>query len=141
MSTRLKICCIVSLVATAATTLYALMLCACAGLSDDDMKQLIDTAMSTYQGATDANIIKESTAMLFRMINNAWFYVIFNVVEVAGLILMLRRNVQGRNIYIASQVGIIYSHYIVFGMSSILGVDVLWIMTYVLAARELEDQD
>lgn len=129
--------CIISLIAVVFTTLYDLMLMVYLSMSDAEIKQFISESPMASRFNSDM------LYMLLYIIHNSWIHLLFNVVEAVGLIMLLRRKWVGLHVYIASQIGLMWVTFVVFGMSGLLFYigGIIWIVVYVkVVGRAKEDE-
>lgn len=132
----LLVLCIISFVAVFFTSLYDLMLIPVSAISDGELMNMIN------QSPMSAQFTSDMLGMLRKLTGNAWLHLLFNVVEVVGLIMLLCKRWVGLHVYIASQIGLMYVTFVVFGMGGILIylTAILWIVLYICAVRSAKNE-
>lgn len=109
---------IVSFVGVILTSIYDLMLAALQSVPDDTLNQAIEQSKTQLEPLNIGDESKVDFNVMFRMIDNSLYHLMFNIIEFAGLILLYRRYDIGVHFYIASQIGIAYISYITFQEAS-----------------------
>lgn len=104
----LLIACITSLIAVAATSFFDLCLMMMNSVPDDVLKQAMEESrqMMESTGLGDPNEVGMS--MMYSMIENAHFHLLFNIIESIGVIMLLVKRPIGIHFYIGSQIGFAY---------------------------------
>ena len=119
LPTTLLVLAIMSLVAIGMTSLYDLMLMAVSNVPEEQFEAAMAQSQSNFEmygldkDAVDMNSI-------YKMIANGKYHLLFNIVELIGVVLLLKRNRSGVHFYIASQIGIGFIAYMTMGAGALL---------------------
>lgn len=123
MYTPLLIVCVLSLIGAAFGIFYGFGLIGVSAMSRAD----IEGALSAAGFADDGQIVEQ---MLLLSDLGPWF-VVFNIIEIVGVVLVLRKLWAGFHVYTVSQIGLAGLMVIAVGFSGAL-VSILWNAAWVL---------
>lgn len=131
-NTGLLILGITSLIAVGTTALYDIMLFMLNSVSDEVLGQAIQQSRDNIVQMGFNNTDEVDFNIMYRMIDNALFHLLFNIVEAVGIILLFTKYKVGIHFYIASQIGFAYLAYATFGQSSIMQIllCIVWTWLY-----------
>lgn len=137
LPTFLIVLSILSIIASVIAILYDISLMT---LSDDKLNEAIKIAKETFAQMQGIEMQQEQINLFYKMVDNALYHFIFNVIEIIGLIILLTKRTIGFHIYAASQIGIAWLAYMAFGAGgfSIIFVSLMCILIYWNATRILE---
>lgn len=82
----------------------------------------------------------EQIDMVLNIVGYGVYHMIFNVVELVGVVLLLMRKFVGFHFYAASQIGYCAVSYMAFGIAgsmSLIFINLMWVVLYFLLSRYL----
>ncbi|MCQ2229616.1 MAG: hypothetical protein MJZ13_07720 [Bacteroidales bacterium] len=138
-NTRLTILCIISLVAIGMTSLYDLMLMAMKAMPEETLKEALEMSKQNMEQMQVGSAEEANIGMIYKMIDNSPFHLLFNVIELVGVILLMTRKKIGIHFYIASQIGLSYVAYITHPEMALMLILMcsLWSLMYWKEAKDL----
>ena len=113
------------------TSLFDLYLMLLEGVGKETFRQ-------AYSSMSNVNF-EEVYSFAVAMINNSWIHLLFNIVELVGVVMLFIRRWVGLHFYIASQIGFSYVAFVTFGFGGTLEfifMSLLWIIIYIIAVRK-----
>ena len=132
-SVLLIVLCVLSLVSVFFTSLFDLYLMLLEGVGKETFRQ-------AYSSISMPNVnFEEVYSFAVAMINNSWIHLLFNIVELVGVVMLFIRRWVGLHFYIASQIGFSYVAFVTFGFGGALEfifMSLLWIIIYIIAVRK-----
>jgi len=137
---RLTILCIMSLIAIVLTGLYDFMLMAMKSVPEDVMKEALEISKQQIEQLNVGNAEEANLGIMYKMIDNSPFHFLFNIIELVGVILLLKKNKTGLHFYIASQIGFSYVAYVAQPEMALLLIMLcaLWSLMYWRDVKEME---
>lgn len=123
--------CVLSIVAVVATSVFDLMLIVVNQYSPSQMREMT--------AAMGQEVETEQLDIVFSMAGYAVYHLIFNLVELAGVILLLTRRGVGFHVYAASQIGLCWVAAVGFEstLMQTIFLSFIWIVAYYLATRRM----
>ena len=123
--------CVLSVVAVVATSVFDLMLIIVNQYSPSQMREMT--------AAMGQEVETEQLDIVFSMAGYAVYHLIFNLVELAGVILLLTRRGVGFHVYAASQIGLCWVAAVGFEsmLMQTIFLSFIWIVAYYLATRRM----
>ncbi len=131
-NTSLLILCILSIIAVAVAGVMDAAFLVVAQMPVEDIKNILDAQNQAFSS--------EQLEMCINVYQSAGYHLIFNALELVGLILLLTERFIGFHFYAASQVGLCYVAYSAFGLdsaSTMIFFNLMWIVIYFWASRGL----
>lgn len=138
--TFLMTLCIISLVAIGITSLSDLMFMITKAMPEEQIKEAMEMSKQLMEQSQPGSSEAADINLMYRAIDNSPFHLLFNLIELTGVIMLLMRRKMGLHFYIASQIGIAYVAYITFGaagMSQIM-MCFIWAYMYWMACKKLD---
>lgn len=132
--------CITSAIAVVFTSLYDIMLFMIHSAPDDVLQQAMNQSIDNIKQMGIQNADEVDFGMLYKMIDNSTFHLLFNVIEVIGIFLLLRHNKNGIHFYLASQIGFAVVAYLTFsqGAATHILLCFIWSWLYWRATKQAE---
>ncbi len=134
MYTPLLILCVLSLIGSFGGILYGMGLSSLAAVSEAELSQ----SLSMFGMESNAQMIDQ----MVTLIELGPLFIVFNIVEVVGVIMVMRGNNVGFHIYAASQIGLAGLMVITSGWAgSMLYIlwNALWVMLYKRVMKSAEN--
>ncbi len=132
LRTALLVMCILSIVAIAFTSMMDLVFMYSATIPRETVKEMLEMQGQMYESA--------QIDMVMNVFSYGQYHLLFNVLELAGVIFLLARRFVGFHIYAASQIGFCYVSYMAMGLSgsgSMIFFNLLWTLLYFMQSRYL----
>lgn len=123
--------CVLSIIAIAATSVYDLMLLLIHQYSPSQLHEMMSSMGQQVE--------KEQLDLVFSMADYSVYHLIFNVVELVGVILLLTRRSVGFHVYAAAQIGLCWVTAVGFqaAFQQTIFLSVIWVVAYYLAMRRM----
>ncbi len=124
--------CIFSLVATGLTMVYDFMLLLIKSAPTDVLQQAMQQSQENMKQFGMNGDYEIDFGMLYRMIDNAPFHLLFNIIEIIGILLIMKKIRNGLHFYIASQIGFAYLAFVTFQQNATLQIlfCIIWAWLY-----------
>lgn len=106
-----------SLVASVVSVFYDLILMA---TPPEMMTEILAQAKEMTKNLQGTELKPEQEQLFYTMLEYAKYHLIFNVLEIAGVIMMLAKRYAGFHVYAASQIAICGITYLAMGMGGLL---------------------
>ncbi len=131
----LLIVCIASLTAVFFTSLMDLAFIVVTQMPYEEVKHVLEES--------GAGFTEEQIAQCFNVYSQAPYHLVFNILELVGVVLLMKRKYIGFHLYAASQIGFCYVSYLAFGIelgASLIFFDLLWVLIYFYFSRNLSSR-
>lgn len=123
MYTPLLIVCILSIIAATFGVMYGFGLIGLASLTRSDL----ESALEATGFGSDSQMLDQ----MFTLVDLGPWFIVFNIIEIVGVVLLMRMLWPGFHIYAASQIGLAGLMVIAVGFAGAL-VSIMWNAAWVL---------
>ncbi len=128
----LLVVCILSIVAVLGSCFFDFAFYYCSTIPRTDIYQMLSMQGQKFD--------QQQMDMAIDMFGYAQYHLVFNVLELVGLLFLLFRRFIGFHIYAASQIGFSYVAYLALGLNesaSVIFFNLMWVLLYFMLSRYL----